>query len=209
MSEKRTRNTTRQHEAGAASRKETRRRLLIAATEEFQEVGYVAATVNRIAARAGVSVQTLYLAWGSKRDLLRAYLEGTLSPSGAPPEEHVMSQLVPADPVAVIKQIARIFREVAGRSATGWELYRDAAAVDPAIAEDWQQLQTLRRGTFELIVSRIPDSALQIARADAVDTAWAVASPEIYDLLVRRRGYSLDRFEEWIAITLRSALLAE
>lgn len=42
-----------------------------------------------------------------------------------------------------------------------------------------------------------------------MDTAWAIVSPDIYDLLVRRAGYSLDRFEEWIAATLRAALLAE
>ncbi len=209
MSEKRTRNTTRHREAGTASREETRRRLLIAAADEFEAVGYVAATVNRIAARAGVSVQTLYLAWGSKRELLRAYLESTLSPGGAPPEEHFVSLLIPSDPADVVGQIARILREVAGRSATGWALYRNAAAVDPAIAEDWQRLQTLRRGTFEILVARIPDTSLRLARPDAVDTAWAIASPDIYDLLVRRAGYSLDRFEEWIAATLRAVLLAE
>ena len=49
-------------------------RLLRAAEEEFTERGYAAATVARIAARAGVTVQTLYLAWGSKRALLRAYM---------------------------------------------------------------------------------------------------------------------------------------
>src|ERR1700742_3534099 len=70
---------TRRQEAGAASRAETRRRLLRAAEEEFTERGYVAATVARIADRAGVTVQTLYLAWGSKRALLRAYMEAALA----------------------------------------------------------------------------------------------------------------------------------
>lgn len=73
------RNTTRHREAGAASRVETRRRLLDAAGHEFAERGYTAATVTRIAGRAGVTVQTLYLAWGSKRELLRAYMESALA----------------------------------------------------------------------------------------------------------------------------------
>lgn len=139
----------------------------------------------RYTARAGVSVQTLFLAWGSKRKRLRAYLESTLFPGGAPPAEKSASLLHAADPVDVVGQIARIFRE------------------------DWQQPQTLRRGTFEILVARIPDTSLRLARPDAVDTAWAIASPDIYDLLVRRAGYSLDRFEEWIAATLRAVLLAE
>ena len=29
--------------------------------------------------------------------------------------------------------------EIAGRAATGWRLYRDAAAIDPEIAADWQR----------------------------------------------------------------------
>src|ERR1700749_5050924 len=72
-------NPPRHQEAAAASRAETRRRLLRAAEEEFTERGYAAATVARIAARAGVTVQTLYLAWGSKRALLRAYIEPALA----------------------------------------------------------------------------------------------------------------------------------
>src|SRR5262245_38725936 len=46
---------SRQREAGEVTRRETRRRLLVAAGLEFAERGYVAATVNRIAERAGVS----------------------------------------------------------------------------------------------------------------------------------------------------------
>ena len=48
---------------------------MLAARDEFAENGYRAATVAKIAARADVSVQTLYHAWGSKRDLLRGVLE--------------------------------------------------------------------------------------------------------------------------------------
>jgi AcrR family transcriptional regulator len=207
MSERRPKDTTRQREAGAASRQETRRRLLNAAAEEFTEAGYVAATVSRIAARAGVTVPTLYLAWENKRALLRAYLESSLAPGQAPPGEYFSAQLTPAEPAAVVRQIARLVREAAGRSAAPWALYRDAAAVDPAIAGDWHQLQALRRGTFEALLASIPDQALGPARPDAVDTAWAIASPDVYDLLVTRAGYSLDHFERWLATTLRAALL--
>ena len=69
------RRVSRQREAGEATRRETRRRLLLAASEEFAQSGYRAATVSRIADRADVSVQTLYHSWGSKRDLLRGVLE--------------------------------------------------------------------------------------------------------------------------------------
>ena len=109
---------SRQRRVGAASREETARRLLAAARDEFGERGYAGATVTRIAARANVTVQTLYLAWGSKRALLRAYLEQTLG-GGAPYPGSVVGRFAGLDPAAVVAKIADLFLEIAGRSATG------------------------------------------------------------------------------------------
>src|SRR5262249_41821766 len=75
----RPRRVSRQREAGEATRRETRRRLLAAARAEFAERGYAAATVIRIAERADVSVQTLYSNWGNKRNLLRAVMESAVT----------------------------------------------------------------------------------------------------------------------------------
>src|SRR5258708_7476718 len=75
----RPRRVSRQREAGEATRRETRRRLLAAARAEFSERGYAAATVIRIAERADVSVQTLYSNWGNKRNLLRAVMESSVT----------------------------------------------------------------------------------------------------------------------------------
>jgi AcrR family transcriptional regulator len=211
------RNTTRHREAGAASRAETRRRLLQAAGEEFAERGYHAATVNRIAARAGVTVQTLYLAWGSKRALLRAYMDAALS--GSPDMSYIdeLPHLIdgalgPAaiDARSAVKQIAHLYREVAERAALGWRLYRDAAASDAAVAADWQTLQRMRHNTFAELIRRIPAASLraEVTPDAATDTAWAIASPETYELLVRTAEFTLDQYEQWVAATLCSALLA-
>lgn len=217
MPKGRSRNTTRQREAGAAARLETRRRLLEAAAEEFADRGYVAATVNRIAERAGVTVQTLYLAWGSKRELLRAYMEAVLT---GPPEHAVAGDLsasivagfeaATADPRRIIKQIAHLYRQVAERAALGWQLYRDAAASDPAIAEDWMALQRQRRETFVALIGRLPVGSLRrgLTRAAAADTAWAIASPHTYELMVHSGDYTLDAYETWVSTTLTAALLA-
>ena len=142
---------TRHQEAGAASRAETRRRLLRAAEEEFAERGYTAATVARIAARAGVTVQTLYLAWGSKRALLHAYIDAALAGDETTSYPQARPDMIAAvlegaldDPRAIIRQISALYRQIAERAALGWQLYRDAAASDPEIATDWQALQALR-----------------------------------------------------------------
>lgn len=207
---------SRQRAAGAASRAQTRRRLLEAAGEEFAERGYHAATVNRIAARAGVTVQTLYLAWGSKRALLGAYMDAALSgdpdrPYGEEVEYMLAHALDPAaDPRATVLQFAHLFRGLAERAALGWRLYRDAAATDPEVAADWHRLRRLRHGTYVGILRRIPADALRegLTPESATDTAWAVASPETHELLVGGLGYSLDDYEEWVGTTLTTALLA-
>lgn len=209
--------TTRRREAGAASRAETRRRLLAAAGTEFTERGYHAATVNRIAARAGVTVQTLYLAWGSKRELLRAYMDAALSGDPDTPYTDELPNVIahaskPSGPDArtAVGHLARVYCQLAERAAPGWRLYRDAAASDAEIAADWQNLQHLRHRTFAEIVSRIPARSLR-AGLDldaAVDTAWAIASPETYELLVGTATYTLEEYERWVAATLAAALLA-
>ena len=46
------------------------------------------------------------------------------------------------DPERLIAGSSHQFRLLADRaSLTAWQTYRDAAAVDPDIAADWQQLQ--------------------------------------------------------------------
>ncbi len=210
------RHTTRQQEAGAAARAETRRRLLDAAGAEFAERGYHGATVSRIAAGAGVTVQTLYLAWGSKRALLRAHMEASLAgDSDTPDAERLPTMLAraldpAADARAAVTQFARLYRDLAERAALGWRLYRDAAATDADVAADWQTLQELRRTTFADIIRWIPATALrtELTPQAAADTAWAIASPETYELLVRTAGYTLDEYERWVAATLADALLA-
>jgi AcrR family transcriptional regulator len=199
---------SRQARVGAASRLETQNKLQRAAAEEFAEHGYAAATVSRIAARAGVTVQTLYLAWGSKRELLRAYMTSSLAESLGPPGQ-TGALFAGKTGREVTAQLAVLVGKASETAGLGWKLYRDAAATDAEIAADWDQLQSLRRGTMEAIVAHIPADALRpgLSREAARDTAWAIASPESYELLVRRGGYSPEAFVRWMDETLTAALL--
>ena len=199
---------SRQARVGAASRRQTQDRLLRAAAQEFVESGYAGATVSRIAKRAGVTVQTLYLAWGSKRALLRAYMTESLKAGYGSPDG-VDSLFEGKTGREVTTLLAQIVGKTAETSSPAWRLHRDAAATDEEIAADWNQLQLLRRGTFERIVAHIPEDDLRpgLTREAARDTAWAIASPESYELLVKRAGYSLDEFVGWMEATLAAGLL--
>ncbi|WP_328314934.1 TetR/AcrR family transcriptional regulator [Streptomyces sp. NBC_00442] len=199
---------SRQKQVGDALRRETRARLLEAAADEFATHGYAETTVTRLAAAAGVSVPTLYLTWGSKRELLRGYMEESLSGSASSPED-AASQFAGRPPLERLTGLADLFVEVAERAATGWRLYREASAVDAEIAADWDELQLLRHRLFARILDGIPEAALAdgLTREAAIDTAWVVASPDTYDLLVRRLGYKVVDFRNWMKQTLTSAIL--
>jgi AcrR family transcriptional regulator len=215
----RPRRTSRQREAGAASRAVTRQLLVTAAGELFAERGYTGATVSAIADRAGVSLQTLYLAWGSKRQLLRAFMEQGLSGSPTAVTDDSWAELArsrvsaglppESDPQAIVHGIVGFFRSISERAALGWKLYRDAAAIDPEIRADQNELASNRRQTVTAVMNRLPDSALRpgLSREDAIDTVMVVMGPESYHLLVEQFGYSLDRYERWVTQTLTAALL--
>src|ERR1700744_5476601 len=112
---------SRQKRVGDALRQDTRNRLLLAAAEEFPARGYTGTTVTRLAAAAGVSVQTLYLAWGSKRALLRGYMENALSGGASSPEdaERRFAGLPPRERLA---ELAGLVHEGAGRAAPRGDL---------------------------------------------------------------------------------------
>ncbi|MGC4933236.1 TetR/AcrR family transcriptional regulator [Gordonia sp. DT30] len=200
---------SRQKRVGDVLRQETRNRLLEAAEAEFAAHGYAATTVTRLASAAGVSVQTLYLAWGSKRELLRGYMEKVLAGGAASPADASERFTEQMPPDRRLRELAHLVAEVAERASTGWTLYRDAAAIDPEIAADWNELQLLRHQTFTTIIGAIPEDSLKpgLTRQVAIDTAWAIAGPETFDLLVHRLGYTLDGFRDWLERTLPAALL--
>lgn len=214
------RRVSRQREAGEATRRETRRRLLAAAGAEFAERGYAAATVSRIAGRAGVSVQSLYNDWGNKRNLLEAVLQtavtgdaDTMLTPGQPPPVIVatLSAEDAAEPRRLVAHLARQYRLLAERAAVGWQTYRDAAATDPDIAADWQRLSDIRRDGFHALLARIPATALRpgLSVVLAADTAWAIASPETHHQLVRQAGYGYDELESWVRTTVTAALFPD
>ena len=190
----------------------------------FAEKGYKGATVSGIAVRAGVSLQTLYLCWGSKRELLRGYLEysvrGTPDATDQAGWVAQLRELVASemdrpsdDPAVALRAAARVFRHASERAALAWQLYRDAAAIDTEIADDWATLAQLRRHSIAdgLMSGELNSGRMRptLDRDTALDTMMVLISPESYDVLVRGAGYTLDQYEQWIGDTLIAALLPD
>lgn len=208
----------RRRAAASARREQTRRRLLVAADELFRADGYQATTVVGIAARAGVSLQTLYLAWGSKRALFTAAVAvaAVAAPLPVEPDEwraQIRAQLrqragVNASAPDYLAAVSGVFAAVAERTALYWRMHRQAMASDPELAVDWEALKADRRRTMEQVAAGVPSRGLRagLTPEAVADTLWALASHETYDLLVTDRGLSVSAYTTWLERTLTAAL---
>jgi AcrR family transcriptional regulator len=194
----------------------TRRAVLEAARELFTEHGYVATTIGAVAARAGVSPETVYAAFGNKRSLLSGLLDVAIAGDDAPvpilERPWVQELRAEGDPGRRLRLLARNGRLILERTAPVYEVLRGAAAADPEIASLWEQAKAQRlagqRELLRVLTERAPlRRGLPVAAA--TDILFAVGSPETYRLLVVDRGWSADRFERWYADALARLLLEE
>ncbi len=208
----------RRREAGRVSREDTQRRLLQSADRLFRTNGYAQSPVTAIAQGAGVSLQTLYLAWGSKRALLRAATDAAASEGALPLDadqwhttvlENIVASSGASDRASdYLAGFARVFVRVAVRTAIYWRINRDAAGVDEEVAAAWDELLRDRRATMNAVAANIPRSGLRadVSTQMIADTLWTLTSPDNYALLTTLGGYTDHDVEQWSVRILVAAL---
>lgn len=187
---------------------ETRRRVLTAARALFVRLGYAGTTVDAIAEAAGISPKTVVAAYGSKRGMLAEVLD----PAGfESPHQDVLERLrAEADPARRVALAAELTRRVYEASPAEFELLRGAGAVAPELADLARQVETRRWRQIERLVSYLRERGalrVDLTPAAATDEAWALASFDLYWLLVRQRDWPPRRYEEWLADALVGCLI--
>jgi AcrR family transcriptional regulator len=192
----------------------TRARIIDEAGRLFAERGYAATTIDAIAAAADVAVETVYARFKNKRNLLAAYLDvsivGDAEPVPLLDRPEVDAVRAATDQREQVRLLARVMRGVLERNAGVQAVLRTAVAVDPdldtLLAEDDKRRKATQRAAAEMLASRGPlRDGLSIG--EATDTMSAVANPETYGYLTRRRGWTPARFERWLAQSLTLLLL--
>ncbi len=194
-----------------AAARARRERVLRAAEALFGASGYATTTVAAIAEAADVSAETVYKTFGGKSGLVRALWQKALEGAGPVPAELRSDALrALADPGALVLGWARLATEVAPRVVPVLLLVRDAAVGDPAMRSMYAEMEAGR-------LERMTDNARHLAEAghlrpgvdlaEAADLLFAVSSPEMFELLVLRRGWSLDRYARFVADAIAAALL--
>ena len=192
----------------------TRRDILAAAQRLFEAHGYAATTMAAIAAEAGVALKTVYVAFETKSGLLRALwhllLRGDRDDVPVGEQAWFREVVDEPDPDRQLRMTARNSRLVKQRAGALMEILRGAAPTDPDIATLWDRIQTDFHANQRAIVESLHEKGalrpdLDVERA--ADVLWTLNHPNVWQLLVGERGWTADRFEDWLADALCSQLL--
>jgi len=193
---------------------ENRARVLDAARGQFLTDGYSATTIPGVARDAGVSIQTVYKAFGNKAGLLKAVFDVAVTGDDQPipvaerdPIKRIQAE---PDPRSKLRMYSQYFVQGAQRAVAVELLARDAASADPAAAAVWRQIQQQRLTGMSQFARHLHAGGHLPAGTtaeDARDVLWTFTSPELWELVVIQRGWTPARYGDWLASMLTTALL--
>jgi AcrR family transcriptional regulator len=198
--------------AEAAAR--TRAAILDGARRLFADQGYAATTVAAVAREAGVNVDTVYASIGPKPALFRLLIETAISGTGGavPAGERDYVREIRAEPDAGRKldRYARVLRGTNPRLAPLLDVVRGAAGTGPELAALWDEINERRAANMRLLARELLATG-QLRPGLKVDevatTLWLLAGSDTFLRLTRDRGWSLGRYERWLAGTWRRLFL--
>ena len=192
----------------------TRAAILDAARQLFTERGYAATPMTAIADRAGVALDTVYASAGRKPELARLLIETAISgteqaiPAGQ--RDYVLAIRAAPDAYSKIVIYAAAMAAIAPRLAPVLAIIQQAAPAEPELARTWHQIAERRAANMRLFVADLAAvHPLRVDPGQAADIVWATNAPELYQLLVRQRGWSAQRYEQFLTDTWQRLLLAD
>jgi AcrR family transcriptional regulator len=185
---------------------ETRRSVLAAALELFGAHGWAGTTLAMIAARAGVSVDTIHVIFRTKSALLLEVFEVAIV--GDDDE----ARMADRPEFAELGRGRRPDRVRAGvrytittyeRSISIVDTLREAAASDELaharLKRFNQDRHDLAAAALTLILGHEPTP-------DVVDAVWTLLGPGVYTDLIIDRGWSPSEVEDWLVDLMQIAL---
>ena len=188
---------------------QTEERIVAAATELFLADGYVPTTLEAVARRAEVAARTVYVRFGTKAALFKRVVDvaivGDTQPVDVLGRGWVQAGMTATTAAERIAVSAAIGRQIMQRTGPLFAVAQQAAAVEPLIAEFWQQGREQSRQVQALIWTRMAEDGLLDPAVDLawlIDTASVVAAAETYLLVTRMLGWDLDAYQSWLAATL-------
>lgn len=201
----------------AEQARRTRRRVIESAGALFVAKGYAATTVAAVARSAGVSVDTVYGLFGTKRGLLDAVMDVNVGGDDEPLQ--VLEREAPQQMRAEPDQRRQLDMFAAGMAAQLErmrpldDVLRSAAAADPdvAAARNEQNNQQRYRAMVTVVHWVQAHGPLRTGLDDrtAADIVWTLTSPEVHHMFRETRGWTHEQYEAWLRDNLRRTLLPD
>jgi AcrR family transcriptional regulator len=194
----------------------TREKIVEAARELFVAQGYGATSLQEVAGRAGVAVQTVYFVFGNKRtlfkDVVDASIAGDTEPVATMEREWFRAACAAPTAAGQLRAHVRGTREILGRVAPILPLIAAATATDPQIAAQWPDSPdpryTVQHAAAQALAGK-PDVRSDVSVEIAADLLFGLLSPQLYLVFVQDRGWSPDTWEEWAYATLTTQLCTD
>ena len=191
------------------------RRLAVvqAARELFEVGGFRQTTIAAIAKRAGVSSESIYKTFGTKAALAKAVFDLELAGDDEPVPiaERPAVQAIRDEPDVrrKITLFAEGLAQRQARSAAVQILIRDGRHVDDSLTPVWAALQREGLTGMTALGRHLLDTG-QLREGLTIeqvrDILWNYLAIDAYERLVLIQGWSQQRYSNWLAHTMVSAL---
>ena len=185
-----------------------------AARTLFLERGYAATTIEAISELSDTPQATVYRLFSSKLGILKAVLDISIAGDDRAvamvDRPEVRALLTDRNPLNQLRGFAALVSTVLTRAAPVHRILVDAARSDRDAAGLLAEISRQRHEGQQRIarsLARAKSLRPGLREADAADIIHALASPEVYGLLVVDRGWSAERHENWLSSILSQQLL--
>ena len=187
---------------------ETRAEIARAARRLFVTQGWAATTVRDVAREAGVSVPTVYAAYGNKTGLTLALADAADLSADA---QQMLAELeAPAtNPERQLAAMAGYDRRLFERAGDVITLVREAGRTEPELATAYREARRRGDDTRIQVFSSWPIDILRpgLDLQSAVDVYAAICNIDVYATLTTERGWAPDQVERWWSEALTRELL--
>ncbi len=186
----------------------TRRQIALAARRRFSADGYAAATIEAIAAEAGVAPATVYKVFGTKRAMAGELLALVDEEAGI--EGFRESLAGGEDPWALLATAVQLGRSLFEHSGDIIDAVRGAAAVEPEFAGVYGEGRRRHMAGCRMLAGRLATMGVLRDGLDETSAAGVIslfADHETFEKLTSLFGWTLDQCEERLTGQLCELLL--
>jgi AcrR family transcriptional regulator len=200
--------------SGRRARADARRQEVVrAARELFERDGFRLTTIAAVAAHAGVSPESIYKGFGGKAALAKAVFDAALAGDHEPvPVAERPALLAVRDEPDVRRKITLFVDGLVqrlARSAKVHILIRDGRHVDDSLAPIWDEVQQEGLTGMTMLGRHLLETGQLRADVDldeVRDVLWNYLAIDHYERLVLARGWSHDRYAQWLGRAVIAAL---